>query len=819
MKPLRFDVRDDSRMSRVLIVPHRDSSGRKYLFGAAASTNFIETEVRDVLLRSFGTGVGVFVIALLGLLLLDRKFFRTMHGVEAFVRRVAHGDNGEKLVLTGSSELSSLADELNAMAGAVETREASIRQELKHVFEVMDKSPAFIYAKDEDGRYLEVNQGLVEFVGLPRSEILGRKDEDFLTAEHSDAIRREDLELLATGTPREIEEEIFYKGGHYFFQTTKFLLRDEETGSVRICGISVNVTARKLSEERLRLARKALETVSEGILITDADGVILDTNPAFSEITGFDAEYAIGKRPSIGQSGRHDREFYRKMWEQLTTKGEWEGEIWDRRANGEVYPKWLSISSVRSANGRIMNYIGIFQDISDQKESEETLHRLAFYDPLTSLPNRAFFRERLSHEIGIASRTATKLGVLFIDLDRFKYVNDSLGHSVGDMFLGEVARRLSALIDKGDTVARLGGDEFAIIRLNVNHPLDLQMLAQNILQAISEPFSSEGQDVFLDASIGIVIYPDDATATEHLLRNADMAMYRAKDAGGNQFAFFKSEMTRASARRLTLDSDMREAIYNGEFEVYYQPKIEVASGKVAGMEALVRWNHPTKGLVPPDQFIPLAEETGLIIPIGQWVLETACRQTRLWHDKGLECLRVAVNLSANQFADPLLVETVAGTLETTRLDATSLELEITESVIMKDVDHTAETFHRFADMGIRLAIDDFGTGYSSLSYLKRFPIHSLKIDRSFVMDLETDNDDQAIVHSVGSLAQNLNLAVVAEGVETEFQYDFLKQVHCQFIQGFWFSKPLPAGEFEAFVNKCGTLDAPACFESDESEDV
>ncbi len=810
MQPTYTEFNDEWGHGRMLLLPYLDGKGRKFLFGASMNIDYIDKIISDTVMRSLWVGGLVLLFALAAMYFISRTLSKPLTDMVTFAEQIAAGGSREDLDIRGGAELETLSIAFNAMSRAVTDREVALKLERRRTFAFMDNAPAMIYVKDHKGRYLMANNEMAEFYGIPCESIIRRTDADFLPAEISEKVHDNDMAVLSTGQPMEYEETVVLNGEKYIIFSTKFLIRDEEHEQDWVCGISVDITSRKEAEGHLKLARKALETVTEGILITDANGVIIEVNPAFTEITGFDRSEAIGQKPNIGKSGRHDDSFYREMWGELTRKGRWTGEVWDKRANGEEYPKSLSIACMRDGKGGITNYVGIFQDITKQKATEESLNQLAFYDPLTGLPNRVYFQERLAQEIDTISRADGKLGVLFIDIDRFKHVNDSLGHSVGDQLLKEVAGRLKHLVRDTDTVARLGGDEFSIIHLAVENASEVERLAQSILDTMSIPFRFNGRDIFLDSSIGIVMYPDDAFVTKQLLRCADLAMYRAKEAGRGQYAFFKSEMTSASAHRLSLETDLRQAIANGEFEAYYQPKIESQSNKVAGMEALIRWNHPQKGLILPDQFIPLAEETGLIIPIGRWVLECACRQTRLWHDMGMDCLRVAVNLSARQFADPTLVDAVAEILANTGLPGSGLELEITESVIMKNVERAVDTFQQFSDMGVRISVDDFGTGYSSLAYLKKFPIHTLKIDRSFVMDLETDKDDQAIVQSIGSLAQNLNLCVVAEGVENEFQLSFLKGMYCQYIQGYYFSRPLPTADFETFSLKCGTQDSAVC---------
>nr|CRH04952.1 putative diguanylate cyclase (GGDEF) /phosphodiesterase (EAL), with bacterial extracellular solute-binding domain and PAS sensor domains [Candidatus Magnetococcus massalia] len=590
------------------------------------------------------------------------------------------------------------------------------------------------------------------------------------------------------------EERIVREIGH--------VLRNQHGQPIYMRGTVQDVTDFRSTEEKLILSKLVIENASEAILITDHQGQIIDVNPAYEQVTGYSADEVIGKNPNITQSGRHDASFYKTMWQTIRQTGKWEGEIWDRRKNGEVFPKWLTINTINNRRGKISHYMGIFTDISRQKSTEQTLEKLAFYDPLTSLPNRALFRDRLNHEMSLTSRTGGALSIFFIDLDRFKYVNDTFGHDVGDELLIEVSNRTVHCLRKSDTVCRLGGDEFTVILPDPGTAESVAQVARTIIESLQKPFQLKGHEVFIGASIGIAMFPTDGDNFEVLTKNADLAMYQAKEAGRGTSRFYTPEMNKKSELRLMLEADLRKALELKQFTLFYQPKIEVGSNSVAGMEALIRWIHPKKGMVSPVDFIPLAEETGLIIPLGAWILETACAQAKAWLDATGRELRVAVNLSAKQFQDPDLLENIQATLARTGLPVRLLELEITESVVMDDVESAIETIDAFKALGLYISIDDFGTGYSSLSYLKRFPLHSLKIDQSFVRDLTVDSDDAAIVESIISMAKAMGLAVIAEGVETDEQLGFLEQKKCGHIQGFFFSKPLPAEEFAAYVESC-----------------
>ncbi|MBF0371213.1 MAG: EAL domain-containing protein [Magnetococcales bacterium] len=575
----------------------------------------------------------------------------------------------------------------------------------------------------------------------------------------------------------------------------------ERTGELENTNLKLQheIDERIRAEEGLKLAAKVFENASEAILITDHRGIIIDVNQAFTNITGFEREEALGENPRIGKSGRHDADFYDQMWTEITNSGKWSGEIWDRRKNGEVYPKWLTINAVHTPDEVITHYVGIFTDISHIKATEQRLEQLAFYDPLTSLPNRMLFRDRLLHEFEAAKRYHKRVGVFFIDLDRFKNVNDTLGHAAGDMLLEVVARRLTECVRSSDTVARLGGDEFTVILADLDGPQEAAPIARNIIKSLMEPVPLDEHKAHIGASIGIAIFPDDGGDFDTITKFADVAMYHAKASGRGNFKFFEGQMNANSIKRAELEKNLRLGLDADEFLLHYQPKLSLSTGKIVGMESLVRWQRADGKMISPADFIPLAEETGLIIPMGEKILRSACIfNKRCMEETGVP-LRVAVNLSARQFQQKNLHDLVEKTLQETGLEPKWLELEVTESMMMLDEKQAIATLNRLREIGISIAMDDFGTGYSSLSYLKRFPIQSLKVDQSFVRDITTDPDDAAIVQAIVSMAKSLRLHVVAEGVETEDQAVFLDNITCDELQGYFFSRPLPEADFLKFI--------------------
>ncbi|GGY07201.1 EAL domain-containing protein [Paludibacterium paludis] len=554
------------------------------------------------------------------------------------------------------------------------------------------------------------------------------------------------------------------------------------------------------TRQNLLLADKVFESTLDGIMITDGDGIIQSVNPAFCRITGYGSGEVIGKTPRLLNSGRQPGEFYEYFWRCLRQEGFWQGEMVNRRKNGLLYTEHLSVTAIRDPDGRCRHYVAVFSDITQRKQAEERLHFLANHDALTGLPNRTLFMERLQSAIDRASESGERLALLFIDLDRFKLVNDTLGHLAGDELLIMVAELLRERIPAHGTVARLSGDEFILLIENVESVRQVAGLAQSLTETMSSEKQVSGQNVFVSASIGISLYPDDGTMADILLGNADAAMYRAKERGKNTFQFYTTDMNASALERLRLEYALHRALaQNEELEVWYQPKVALADGSIVGAEALVRWTHPELGPIAPDRFIAIAEESSLIGMLGEWVLATACSALRSWRERGLLMGRMAVNISGRQLKLGGIVETICRILDDAGVPHGSLELEVTESVAMEEGSGMIDVLHRLKEQGIYLSIDDFGTGYSSLAYLKRLPVSGLKIDRSFIMDLHRDSDDAAITAAIVSIAQSLGLDLVAEGVERVEQRDFLLGKGCTMAQGYFFSPPLPRAEFEALL--------------------
>ncbi len=594
--------------------------------------------------------------------------------------------------------------------------------------------------------------------------------------------------------------------GHWVWmeERGRILRRDADGKPALVLGTMADISRRKASEAEHRLASVVFTGISDGICITDANADILLTNPAFSKVTGYSSSEALGKNPRILRSGTHGPEFYRDMWDAISRHGNWQGEITNRRKDGELVSEWLNISAVSDQNGRLTNYVGVFSDLSERHAAAERIQYLSSYDPLTNLPNRSLFADRLSQALINAHRYNRETAVILLDLDRFRFINDTLGPPVGDEILIEVARRLNLQVREGDTIGRRSGNEFGFVMANLSHERDTIALAQRILDAIAVPFEVGGHSISMTASIGVSLAPRNGNDVDTLMKGADAALLRAKKSGQNLFRFYSPEMDTDAARRLGLEAALRQALQRNELVLYYQPQISLDSGNMIGMEALLRWNTEEFGPVSPVEFIPIAEETGLILPIGEWVLRTACLQARKWLDLGLITLRVAVNLSARQFRQANLPGLVSQCLAESGLPAAALELEITESALIDDIDEAINQCRNLKALGIKISLDDFGTGYSSLSYISRLPFDKIKIDQSFIRDITENPVNAAIASAAIVMARSLNLSVLAEGVETEAQASFLRSRRCDAMQGYLFSRPVPSEEFEQLLagKKC-----------------
>jgi len=593
-----------------------------------------------------------------------------------------------------------------------------------------------------------------------------------------------------------LEHRVIQADGEIRWQRwTDRALFDEEGNLTGFQSVGEDITEQKEAVEKLLLAREVFVNSDEMIAVTDLSTNIIDVNPAFCRLTGYVREEIIGSNMRILQLESENHNFFEDHEQILRESGAWQGEIRVRRKSGEPFTCLMTINAVRNDQGEPTHFVHFSTDISRLKEVEEQLRQLALFDPLTGLANRELLHDRLQQTLYEAERDQTLVALILLDLDNFKDINDTLGHPSGDRVLAQVGARLRERTRHSDTVARMGGDEFVIVLRNVFGSENVGLVAQEIFESLSQPYLLEDRRVYVTVSLGIALYPLDGRDPDELIRKADTAMYHAKGRGKNRYQFYTAEMNRRAQQRLALQTDLRRALEQNEFVVYYQPKINIVTGEVTGVEALVRWQKPDNGLVPPAAFIPLAEETGLIVPIGEKVLQLACAEVKSWQSQGIPQLTVAVNLSTIQLREEGLALTVQKILMETGLAPGSLELEITESAIMQESEKAISLLHTIRDMGIRVTMDDFGTGYSSLSYLKRFPISSLKIDRTFIADVLSNPDDAEIIRAIIAMAHRMKLNVVAEGVETAEQLEFLRREGCNEAQGYYFARPMPGEEF------------------------
>ncbi len=655
-------------------------------------------------------------------------------------------------------------------------------------------------------RFSYVNNGAIQQLAYSEDELLQITPLDIMP-EFNEPNFRALLEPLRDGSlaAKTVETRLRHKNGRDIPVEIVLQHAQTEGQASRFIAFSRDITARRQAEATLRIAAVAFES-QESLLITDSNGVILRVNPAFTDDTGYSASEAVGQTPRLLKSGRHDAAFYAAMWETLLRTGAWQGEIWDRCKNGEIHPKWLTISAVKDANESVTHYIGTHIDISARKAAEEEIKSLAFYDPLTGLPNRRLLMVRLKQALASSARSGREGALLFIDLDNFKTLNDTLGHDFGDLLLQQVALRLESCIREGDTVARLGGDEFVVMLEDLSgHTLEASALTQavgeKILTTLGQPYQLASHEYHSTPSIGATLFNNNQHTIAELLKKADIAMYQAKKAGRNTLRFFDPQMQVSINARATLEGELRRALESGQFHLYYQSQVD-SSRQTLGAEALIRWSHPERGLLSPDQFISLAEETGLILPIGLWVLDTACAQIRTWQLANLtHDLVLAVNVSAKQFHQPDFVAQVQTAVQRHAINPLRLKLELTESLLLENVECTIIKLNALKNVGVLLSLDNFGSGYSSLQHLKRMPLDQIKIDSSFVHDISTDNSDNMVVRTIIAMANSLNMDVIAEGVEMKEQRQLLLDKGCTRYQGYLFSKPVPIEQFEALLNQ------------------
>jgi diguanylate cyclase (GGDEF)-like protein/PAS domain S-box-containing protein len=721
---------------------------------------------------------------------------RTMAGVWHHRRRdgttISADISYHSLTFMGRPAYFVLADDVTEQINA----EAEAQRSNQMLETVIDNIPQRIFWKDQESRYLGCNMAFARDAGLAYPEqVVGKTDHDLPWRTFADSIRAHDKEVIVTSVPQmNFESDLVIDGVHRTTVTSKLPFTDSDGRVIGVLGSYTDITERKRADLALRLQSRALDASVNAILITgpSSSGNLIEyVNPAFKRITGYESAEVIGQDCRLLQRDDREQEGVAAIRQALVANREVSAVLRNYRKDGALFWNQLFIAPVPNPDGETTHHIGIINDVTDLIRYQEQLEYQANYDSLTRLPNRNLLRDRLQHALIVAQRHHKGVAVVFIDLDGFKNVNDSLGHSVGDRLLTVVAERLGRCARASDTVARHGGDEFVIVMTDTVDEQSLIAWMERVRASISEPVWLDGTELYVGCSMGASLFPQDGDDAETLLKKSDLAMYRAKDMGRNTFQFYQPEMNASAGARLNLERRLRRALRDGEFLLHYQPQVDIVSGQIVGMEALVRWRDPEAGLIPPSSFIPVAEECGLIGPLSEWVLREACRQNKAWQDAGLPPARVSVNLSARQFHQHDIAKLVTEVLAETGLEPQYLELELTESTIMRNAEEAVSMLNALHALGIGLAIDDFGTGYSSLSYLKRFPVDRLKIDRSFVSDIGTSGDDEAITSAIIALAHSLKLQVIAEGVETLEQLDFLKERACDEMQGFFFSRPMP----------------------------
>ena len=756
-------------------------------------------------------------------------FMRRLDGTDLWVNLIgyvtssAQTSQGTIWLLEDRTAIKCADEALKQSYGQLEERVAQrtqeLTQQLHFVQQLIEAIPGPVYYKDTHSRYLGCNRAYETFTGKSAADLIGKTPLQTTTPELAENYMAADRELLDHPGSQIYEGKVKFSSGEFrdvMFHKATFTLADGKVGGV--VGLMLDITDRKQMEENLRQAATVFESAAEGVVITKIDGTIIAVNRAFTEITQYSREEAIGSNPRMLQSGRHSQNFYRDLWATVMRDGRWQGEIWNRRKGGEIYPEWLSISSVRDERGELVNFVATFSDITRQKQNEEHIQQLAFSDALTLLPNRRLLLDRLQHAVATSIRNRHYGALLFIDLDDFKNLNDTRGHDIGDLLLQQVASRLQRCVREGDTVARFGGDEFVVVLEDLSERLteatsQVKTVSEKILSILNAPYMLEEFQHHSTPSIGITLFDGYETSVEELLKQADLAMYKAKGSGRNSLCFFDPAMQTAVNARVMLEADLRTALRDNQLFLLFQPQISF-DGQIIGAEALVRWRHPLRGIISPGDFIAMAEETELIHPLGTWVLETACEQLQAWSTCAeTSHLTLAINVSAEQFSNPDFVDLVYATLDAYEIGEGKLKLEITESMLLNNLEQIIAKMTTLKNKGVSFSLDDFGTGYSSLSYLKRLPFDQLKIDQTFVQDILSDQSASAIAHTIVALAQAMGMHVIAEGVETEQQLSFLASIGCHTYQGYLFGRPLPIKAFEVFLKttQAGVMAAPRQF--------
>ncbi|MCK9605009.1 MAG: EAL domain-containing protein [Methylomonas sp.] len=707
-------------------------------------------------------------------------------------RRV--GERTEALADT-NRQLQGTLSELTLLHERLKTEKAQLRGLINNI-------PDFIFIKNTDSTYVACNKAVENYFGVPESEIIGKSDFEFVDADTATSFRRKDQETLASDLVSVYEEWITYADGRECcLETLKIPFRDEHQNILGIIGVGRDITERKQADIKLQLAARVFTHAREGIMIADAMGTIIEVNDTFTQITGYSRKEAVGQNPRILQSGLHGPDFYADIWRALLENGHWYGEIWNRHKNGKVFAEMITISAVNDASGKVQNYVALFTDITQMKEHQQELERIAHYDALTGLPNRVLLTDRLQQAMLQNERRNQSLALVYLDLDGFKVVNDSYDHQVGDELLIAISKRMKEALREGDTLARIGGDEFVAILVDLEQITDCEPVLARLLQAASSSIQLENAELQLSASIGVTLHPQDNVEADQLVRHADQAMYIAKQEGKNRYHLFDIEHDAAIKTQQERLEDIRSAMGNQEFVLYYQPKINIVTGEVIGVEALIRWQHPQRGLLSPADFLPFIETHPISVSLGEWVIDSVLAQMREWYANGIDII-VSVNIGAKQFQQIDFVDRIALLLSVhPDIQPSRLELEVLETSALEDLAAVSKKIKACREMGLRFALDDFGTGFSSLTYLRHLPVDILKIDQSFVRGMLVDQDDLAIVNGVIGLANTFSRQVIAEGVETMNHAKKLVAMGCQLAQGYGIAHPMPATEIAVWVSK------------------
>ena len=679
-----------------------------------------------------------------------------------------------------------------------------------HYERLMDELPELIWFKDINGIYLACNNQFAAFFCVTKKQVIGHVDNEFISEELAvifSASDRSILDMSKEGVNEKLALPVT-QGNETILDCNKIPIISKTDGKMQgLLGIALNITQSKQAHQEKQISQltaKIFDITQEGVMITDSEGYIIESNSAFTDITGYEHDEVLGKKTKLLKSGKHDDRFYKALWTSLKENGNWSGEIWDKRKDDVIYPAWENIFTITAPDGEITNFVALFADLTLLKKSQQKLDHMAYHDSLTDLPNRMLLQERLDQAIHYASRHHNHFTVVFIDLDNFKNINDSFGHHKGDELLQSVALNLLETVRQEDTVARIGGDEFVLLLEELADIEYVEIIAQKVLLALQQSISMDARSLNISASLGICLYPQDGSTVDELLRNADTAMYCAKNEGRNNYQFYNKGLNYNASMRNQLENDLHHALSNNELDLYFQPQIDLTSQKLIGVEALIRWQHPKLGQILPSNFIATAEKSGLIHPIGIWVLEKACCQAMQWLEKGVDIGRIAVNVSGLQLQRSDFVEQVQQALNNSGLPAAKLALEVAEEVIDEHIDLLEIQMQTLVDYGIALVIDNFGTG-SSLSYLQHLPIYKLKIDKSFIRDIPIDAHDRAITRTAIALGNSLGIQVIAEGVENNEQEKYLLKEGCLEAQGTLYSRPVSAKELEQYFRSMPML--------------